>query len=349
MGNTLGGNREIIEFISENPDKNMFELEWDEAYAGTRNDVWKAIRFFNELKVVSLKELEPEDRTCLICREPYEDPEDGNIIHIPVRLPCSHIFGKGCLAKWTTPFVVWENMPNTCEEEESWFRTPYQEYVRAADCPMCRGEICVKPRFVESAMGLEARLMFWDRAYEKVGCLRSEKEEESRADLIKYVEFNRIANGQTIEKEKTAIEKRWMKLHKYHLPALDRLFVFSMRRKTEGTTEGALTPTQARIQQNLEQISEEGLDITLDDPTFVGYTEANHMLFVPNTQNDEEDHGYDIVEDSDTDEETWHDDDNEYPRQDIRLRHWYISRLVQEFSNETLSQVNVRDASPPWM
>ena len=90
----------------------MIELANDEAYAGTQADVWQAIRFLNELEGVNVAELEPEDRTCSICVQPYEDPEDGDIIHAPVRLPCSHVFGKVCLARWTTPFGVWEDNLN---------------------------------------------------------------------------------------------------------------------------------------------------------------------------------------------------------------------------------------------
>lgn len=288
----------------------MFELAHDEAYAGTHADVWQAIRFFNELKVVNPAELEPEDRACSICMQPYDDPEDENIIHVPVRLPCSHVFGKECLAQWTTPFGVWEdNLDGQWEEESGWFWSPFLESSHVADCPMCRRELFRKPQSVESAMGLEARLMLWDHAYKKVGCLRSKKEEQSRADLTRYVEFNRIANGDTIEKTKTALDRRWMELQNYIIPALDRLFIFAMRRRIERI----LTPTQARLNRNLENISECGLGIDLDDPFFEGYDETD-ILF-----HDDEDVDY---------------DDLGRPRPLIHLnrrtRIWYVPRTLQE-------------------
>lgn len=93
--------------MSENQDKNTFELELDEAHAGTQSDDWEAIQFFNELRVVSLKGLEPDDRTCSICMQPYDDPKEGSTMHVTVLLPWSHIFGKERLAKWTTPFGMW--------------------------------------------------------------------------------------------------------------------------------------------------------------------------------------------------------------------------------------------------
>lgn len=63
----------------ENQHKNLFELRDDKAYAGTDADVWQAIRFFNELKVFDLKELEPEDQKCSICGEPYDDLDEDDI------------------------------------------------------------------------------------------------------------------------------------------------------------------------------------------------------------------------------------------------------------------------------
>ena len=87
----------------------------------------------------------------------------------PVRFTLlARFWEKKCLAKWTTPFGMWEyNSNGRWEEEQRWLSAPFIQASRAADYPMCRGKTHLKPRFVESVMGLEARLMVWDRAYEK--------------------------------------------------------------------------------------------------------------------------------------------------------------------------------------
>ncbi|MCJ1264701.1 hypothetical protein MMC22_004575 [Lobaria immixta] len=257
-----------MEIATENQDVPMFELADNEAYAETDTRVWQAMRFFNQLEVVDPKELAPEDRTCSICKLPYDDSTDGNSTHIPVRLPCLHVFGKVCLAEWITPLGAWENNGNSeWEELHEWFENQVVNFSGSASCPLCRIDLFRKPRMAESAMGLEARLIFWDRAYEKIGCLRSEKEEQSRADMIQYMEFNRIANGDNTGEKKTAIDRRWNELERYHRAAKTRLYCFIIRRKRET----AMTPTQARLHRNLEHISLSGLDIIVDDPMFVQF------------------------------------------------------------------------------
>ncbi|KAL8797775.1 MAG: hypothetical protein Q9195_000127 [Heterodermia aff. obscurata] len=48
--------------------------------------------------------LNPEDRHCTICQEPFQNP--GRITRsqaareLPVRLPCNHIFGNECITRW---------------------------------------------------------------------------------------------------------------------------------------------------------------------------------------------------------------------------------------------------------
>ena len=245
----------------ENQDKNMFELEENEAYAV---EVWQAMRFVNELKAVALNELLPEDQICSICRQPYGNLEKDATGCEPVQLPCSHIFGKVCLAIWITPLGGWSDSIGQWEEEKNWFEDPFIGFSGRANCPICRRELFEKPKNWESGKGLEARLMLWDRAYEKVGCLRSEKEEQSRADLIRYLEFYRKANGNTIERTEAEIDQRWSELKPYHEVATGILFYFVRCQKKNHV----LNPTQARLQRNLEQISILGLDIPLDDPSF---------------------------------------------------------------------------------
>ena len=102
-----------------------------------------------------------------------------------------------------------------------------------------------------------------DRAYEKIGCLRSEKEEQSRADLVRYMEFNRRATDTAEEANKTAIDQRWNELERYHLPARIHLSGFVTVRTWE-----SVSPTQARLLRNLQQMARDGLETKVDDPLY---------------------------------------------------------------------------------
>lgn len=250
-----------MEVTTENQNEPMFQLNDYEAYAGTEAKVWQAMRFFNKLEAVDLNELAPEDRTCSICRLAYDDPKDGDIKHVPIQLPCSHCFGREGLARWITPRAVWEhNGSNEWEEEQDYFWRPFIPSSGSAACPICRRVLFQRPHNTESAMGLEARLIFWDRANEKIGCLRSEKEEQSRADLIRYMEFNRRANGIGVEANKIAIDQRWNELERYHLSARILLLGFVTVRTWE-----SVSPTQARLLRNLQHMARDGLKTKVDD------------------------------------------------------------------------------------
>lgn len=266
--------------------QDMFELDDDEAYAGTEADVWHAIRVFNNCEVVGLNELTPEERKCLVCKLPFDDPEDGEeVLHIPVRLPCSHVLGKECLAKRITPFGAWQdNWNSEWEERRGWINFPMVVFSGSADCPVCRQDFFRRPLFAESALSLEARLMLWDRAYARVGCLRSEQEEQSRADLIRYVEFNRLANGDFVENQQIDVHQRWGELQRYHASAMHRLLSFVCQRRIENV----LTPIQARVRLNLELISLRGIDTVLDDPTYRAVREEAYGAFGLGSDNDHE-------------------------------------------------------------
>lgn len=281
----------------ENLHTHSFELQVDKAYAETDAEVWQAIRVFNELKVVDLLEIDPEDRTCSICMHPYDDLENGGILHVAVRLPCSHVFGKVCLAEWITPFGAWKHtLDAEWEEAKGWFETQFVDFNGSADCPFCRRELFPKLEFAESAVGLETRLMLFDRAYEKVGCLRSELEEQTRADMIRYVEFNRRSNGDMIE---TSSDPRWNALRDFHLSAMQRLWTFVVREKSNRIMNRTRNLTDARILQNLHAISIEGID---DDPMIVDFTE-HRSGFSESHFNDVDDNSSDIREGEDQDED----------------------------------------------
>ena len=44
---------------------------------------------------IDMTELDPEDRNCNICQEPMEERSEK-----PIRLPCTHTFGKRCITQW---------------------------------------------------------------------------------------------------------------------------------------------------------------------------------------------------------------------------------------------------------
>ena len=282
--------------------QNMFELDDDEAYADTEAEVWHTIRVFNNCEVVGLNELTPGERKCLVCKLPLDDPEDGEeVLHIPVRLPCSHVLGKECLAKRITPFGAWQdNLNSEWEERRGWFDSRMVLFRGSADCPVCRQDFFRRPVSAESALGLEARLMLWDRAYVRVGCLRSEQEEQSRSDLIRYVKFNRLANGDFVENQQIDFDQRWGELQRYHSSAMRRLRGFVLRRRTGNV----LTPIQARILLNLDLISTGGIDTVLDDSFYRGAREEVYGAFGLGSDNDHDmdDHESDM-EDVANDEE----------------------------------------------
>ncbi|CAD6588189.1 MAG: hypothetical protein ASARMPRED_003426 [Alectoria sarmentosa] len=56
-------------------------------------------RFVDELADISLSDIPKDSRSCNICMDPYgstENPEN------PVRLPCGHVIGRSCIARWLT-------------------------------------------------------------------------------------------------------------------------------------------------------------------------------------------------------------------------------------------------------
>ena len=56
-----------------------------------------SLAFLRSLPVVPFDDLAEESKTCPICMEAFENTEHPEV---PVRLPCSHIFGKSCISKW---------------------------------------------------------------------------------------------------------------------------------------------------------------------------------------------------------------------------------------------------------
>lgn len=80
-------------------------------------------KFIDALPTVNSESLAEDDRACGICREPYDKLE------VAVKLPCTHVFGKPCLAALLGP------------KPEGWEHTM---------CPLCRAEA---PLLSQTALG----------------------------------------------------------------------------------------------------------------------------------------------------------------------------------------------------
>lgn len=192
---------------------NTFVLFHDEAYAGTSRADWEAIVNQGDvLKPVDLDDIEPENRECDICREPFGPSSDNPTSpEVPVSLPCGHIFGKDCLENWIAvaggrgDSGEHENRLDDDSPDEE--RTgevgqaaetsvvdlfPDSTFSTTGDpfsCPKCRAEHVE----AQDAPTIAARLRFWDHAYEHLGIVRSAEEEGCRDDLWQFVSKPRFA------------------------------------------------------------------------------------------------------------------------------------------------------------
>lgn len=52
------------------------------------------------LPIVELEDLPENSQDCHICKEPYQDPTGKEKAERAKKLPCNHILGADCLAKW---------------------------------------------------------------------------------------------------------------------------------------------------------------------------------------------------------------------------------------------------------
>ncbi|MCJ1426234.1 hypothetical protein MMC29_004137 [Sticta canariensis] len=73
---------------------------------------------------------------------------------------------------------------------------PRPSEARNATCPKCRTG-CSILRYRVTGTRIEARLRFWDLLYEKVGISRSDKEEQSRTDLLRYIQMVQVSRTGT--------------------------------------------------------------------------------------------------------------------------------------------------------
>lgn len=190
---------------------NMFVLSHDEAYAGTSRAEWEVIVNQGDgLKPVNLDDIEPENRECDICREPFGPSSDHTTRpEMPVSLPCGHIFGQDCLENWIDAgngrdgSQDHDNRPDDNSSDEEWTEEETRPEEDDVDdllpdsaslitndpfsCPKCRAEHTILTSAAQNAPKIAARLRLWDYAYERLGIVRSVEEEACREDLWRFV------------------------------------------------------------------------------------------------------------------------------------------------------------------
>ena len=194
----------MAKYGSRTAPANMFELDWDEGYAGISKADWvKIIHHLEFFKPVKLDDIEPEDRECSICRQSFCPTDDGQKTEIPISLPCNHVFGMDCLMEWINidhP-EAHDNVSQEPPREVSSINSfsladidhlqPQGELdpfpYRSFSCPSCRRDLAFQ-RYTEAhAVVVETRLKFWDSCYEKIGCQRSVEEQVCRDELWQFV------------------------------------------------------------------------------------------------------------------------------------------------------------------
>lgn len=184
---------------------NIFVLDGDEAYAGTSGSDWKAIvEVLEFLKPADLDDIKPENQECDICRESFGHSGDRSRPEEPVSLPCGHVFGRDCIENWISvgrgpvsrePDTFDDSFDEILPPEDG--ETELYDLVTDSDrplltrtetftCPKCRADFTIAMSAAQ-APAIAARLRFWDHAYEKLGIVRSAREEASRQDLWQFV------------------------------------------------------------------------------------------------------------------------------------------------------------------
>lgn len=82
------------------------------------------------------------DTACAICHEEYEIPVH-ELIEYAVRLPCNHVFGSGCIAKWLTDhgtcplcrkhITGFHDEEEEADDDDGWIRTTGERHLENED------------------------------------------------------------------------------------------------------------------------------------------------------------------------------------------------------------------------
>lgn len=142
-------------------------------YAYIATETWQITKFLlEELTPVDTADLEPEDRECAICAEDFSTDD-----HPAVRLPCNHVVGEECVRERLRPYSPFSPILG------------YELKVGTNTCPICRREFFSKQRGFDVLPNIEARIKLWDKAYAHVGIALSDRERQTREDLLRYIDY----------------------------------------------------------------------------------------------------------------------------------------------------------------
>lgn len=228
--------------ITRDPNPNEFSIPDDEAYARTEIETVEAIEFLlTKLEPIILESLDPDQRTCPICRQDYHFSEDAKLSHLPVQMECGHIFGKLCITRWLDPICFYGTSERFRQDVQGAMERGELDTGKTS-CPTCR-RVFFPETSVQPLEMLATPLWLWDQAYAFAGVARSPKEERSRRVLLEYVEYCRSVNQARMFRR---TEYRFLEMAQREL----RSFAESLQ-----TQE--LTPVQEDLREELERLGTE--------------------------------------------------------------------------------------------
>ncbi|MCJ1469164.1 hypothetical protein MMC07_007797 [Pseudocyphellaria aurata] len=205
-------------------------------YAFTAKETWEIINFFHEeLGLLDIDDIMPEDRKCDICTEDFAN--NWPDLHRAVKLPCGHIFGKKCIEQWLTPFTTWHNLVPS---------------LGANTCPNCRWVLFPQQSTLETPNALEARIRLWDFAYSQlqVRIELTDSEQRHRDDLMRYIRVgNHINRGMPSDLIR---------------PQYIEWICGALKSFCEILKHQPLTPVQEQLRQGLEEIAIRGIQTRND-------------------------------------------------------------------------------------
>jgi len=76
-------------------DAPLYSRDYDE-----EDNVERRVAITGLLTHLNTGNLPADERNCNICREEFTHLDADGEPHLPVQIPCGHIFGEGCVAKW---------------------------------------------------------------------------------------------------------------------------------------------------------------------------------------------------------------------------------------------------------
>ena len=264
--------------------ENMFVLSETEGYAGISKSDWdRIILNLKNFKPLELDDLEPESQECVICRQSFLLADDGTGRENPISLPCGHVFGQKCLSRWIAAGAGGKQ--NRLEYNDSVYQAPQELFredssigseqtrelltqpvmwrgTKSFTCPMCRRSFTFRKMSGQQAAGIEARLRFWDAAYEKLDIVRSEKEEECRQHLLQTLEETKV--------ERSAVPRHRIRVYEFH--AQVSAMRFAIRR---GRWD--LTPLQCHLRDALFNLGCYGVNGPPEKYCAEAYDDRGHL------------------------------------------------------------------------